>query len=226
MLITKKNIIFNSSLFVIYICLSIITFIFVRNGLHIFLVWNVFLAFIPFVFTILLDKKIINKKIPVIITLLLWLFFFPNSMYIITDLIYINTENFVSNPGPYSPAIYLQDTSSYLAMFHIYLGGVIGLLYGFKSLSVLYEYSKRNAIGKYRDIAVILVFILSAFAIYIGRFFRYNSWDFFRVYSILKDFFTTFSFFTVFFIVSYSILLVIIFYSFKMNFIQDDAKRG
>ncbi len=225
MYITKKNIIFNGAIFILFIFVSIITFIVVKDFLHIFLVWNVFLALIPYALTILIDKKIVKKKIGIIITLLLWLFFFPNSMYIITDLIYINSEEFMAGIGSYDVFLYLQNTPSYLGLFHIYLGGILGLLYGFKSLSVLYQYGKDMKCSKYRDIIVIIIFGLSSFAIYVGRFFRYNSWDIFRVFSIIKDFFESLSWFTVFFILSYTLLLTIIFYSFKYNFLQKNKSE-
>ena len=219
MFITKRNIIFNVSLFVIYIVVSIITYIVVKDFLHVFIVWNLFLAFIPFGLIVLIDKKIVRNKTGIIVILLLWLFFFPNTMYIITDLIYTNVDNFMNNPMPYGSLIYTQDISAYLALFHIYLGGFIGVIYGIKSLQILYDYSKMYKLGKYRDIGVVVIFILSALAIYIGRFFRYNSWDILRVFSIIKDLFLDFSWFTVFFVLSLTLVQVIIFYSFKNNFI-------
>ncbi len=218
MFITKKNIIFNVSLFVIYIVISIITYIVVKDFLHVFLVWNLFLALIPFGLMVLIDKKIVRNKIGIVIVLLLWLFFFPNTMYIITDLIYTNIDNFMNSPGPYESLIYAQDISAYLALFHIYLGGFIGVIYGIKSLQILYSYSKTFKFGKYRDIGFVVIFILSALAIYIGRFLRYNSWDVLRVFSIIKNLFLDFSWFTVFFIFSLTFVQVIIFYSIKNNF--------
>ena len=126
MFITKRNIIFNVSLFVVYIMISIITYIVVKDFLHVFLVWNLFLALIPYTLIILIDKKVIRSRFGIVIALLLWLFFFPNTMYIITDLIYTNMDNFMNNPGPYESLIYTQDISAYLALFHIYIGGFIG----------------------------------------------------------------------------------------------------
>jgi uncharacterized membrane protein len=218
MRITTKNLYKNIALFFMYIVLSIVTFIVTNNFLHIFLVWNLLLAAIPYGIVYLIDNKIIASKAGVAIALLLWLFFFPNSIYIITDLIYTDVDSFVINGGGYTPSVYVQDISSYLALFHIYLGSIIGLIYGFKSLSVLYNLSRNTVAYRYRDILVVSVFFLSGFGIYIGRFFRYNSWEFFKVFQILGDFISTFSWFTVFFILSLTLLQTIIFYSFKSNF--------
>jgi uncharacterized membrane protein len=189
-----------------------------HNFLHIFLVWNLFLALIPLLVVFLLDKKVIKSKIGIVISLLVWLFFFPNSFYIITDLIYVDTNDFVFQSGPYNPTVYLQNIPAYLGLFHIYLGAFIGLIYGYKSINVLYDYSKDYSIlKKYRNILVIFVFGLSSFAIYIGRFFRYNSWDIFKIYQIIKDFFEDLSWFTVFFIGFMTIIQIVVFYLIRTN---------
>lgn len=217
MLITKKNIVFNITIFIAYFLLSIITYLYVKDGLHLFLIWNLFLAMIPYFIALIINKDIIKNKYILFLVFLIWLIFFPNSMYIITDLIYINTENFISELGPYEPVIYLQDSVSYLAMFHIYLGGIISLGFGFKSLIIIYKKFETIKLKKYREICLLLVFFISSIAIYIGRFFRYNSWDFYKIFLILKDFFASFSTFTVFFILSYTILLAVTFKVLIMN---------
>jgi uncharacterized membrane protein len=183
-----------------------------------FLIWNIFLAAIPFGIVYLIDHKLIKSKVSIIIALVFWLFFFPNAIYIITDLIYVDVDFYVLASIGYTPAIYVQDIPSYMALFHIYLGSIIGLIYGFKSINVLYNLSKATVLYKYRDILVVTVFFLSGFAIYIGRFFRYNSWEFFKVFRIITDFISTLSWFTVFFILSLTLLQTLIFYSFKFNF--------
>ena len=216
--ITNKSLITNIILFGIYFIISIITFTVVSDFLHIFLIWNLFLAIIPFLITYLIDRNYLKSKLAIIIALLTWLFFFPNSIYIITDLIYINYKDFINMESLYTSSIYLQNLPAYLALFHIYLGSIIGFIYGFKSINTLYNLSKKTVLGKYRDLITIAVFGLSGFGIYIGRFFRYNSWEFFKVFSILKDFFTNFSVFTVFFILGLTLIQALVFYSIRLNF--------
>ncbi len=218
MYISNRNVIINILIFICYGIFSVITYFVVKDFLHIFLIWNLLLSVIPYIMVFLIDRKIIKKKSLIIIALLVWLFFFPNAMYIVTDLIYTDVSNFISNSGPYQAYIYLQDISSYMALIHIFLGAFLGLMYGFKSLKVLYDYAPDINLKKYRDIVVIAVFGLSSFAIYIGRFFRYNSWDIFRVFTIIARFFDSFSWFTVFFIGSVTILQMIMFYALINNF--------
>jgi uncharacterized membrane protein len=218
MQITNKTLYTNIALFAIYTVFSVITYIVTNNFLHIFLVWNLFLAAIPFGIVYFIDHKIIKDKLWIILSLLVWLFFFPNSIYIITDLIYIDVDVFVISGFGYDPTTFVQDIPSYLALFHIYLGSIIGLIYGFKSVNALYSLSKGTVAFKYRDLIAVLVFILSGLGIYIGRFFRYNSWEILKVFSIIKDFFSTFSWFTVFFILALTVIQVLIFYMFRFNF--------
>ena len=216
--ISNRSVIINLIVFICYVIFSVITYIVVEDFLHIFLIWNLFLSTIPYIIVYLIDREIIKKKWLIIFSLLIWLFFFPNATYIITDLIYTNVDNFIVSSGPYQPLIYLQDVTSYLALMHIFLGAFLGLMYGFKSLKVLYDSSYKIQLHKIRDLLVIGVFGLSGFAIYIGRFFRYNSWDIFRIFSIIKVFFETFSWFTVFFIGSIALLQCILFYVLIINF--------
>lgn len=215
--LSKRTLIFYIGLLVIYFLLSILTFSAVQDGLHLMLGWNVFLAFIPFIIVYILDLKKIKSKAINIVFILLWLLFFPNTIYIITDLIYIDSYHFLSYVGPYSPLTYLQNIEQYLALFHIVFGIIIGYLYGFKSLSVLYNYTRETKLFPYRDLITIGVFAISGLGVYIGRFFRYNSWDLLRVFDIVRDFFTTFTWFTIFFICFITLIQVLIFYSIKFS---------
>ena len=215
MYISKKTLIYYVGLLFAYFGLSVITFLVIEDGLHLMLGWNLFLAFIPFILVFILDRKKIKSKAINIILLLLWLFFFPNSIYIMTDLIYINSSDFMISVGSYSGLNYLQNLEAYLALFHIVVGMIIGLVYGLISINVLYKYCKESVFSKYRDLLIIGVFILSSIGIYIGRFFRYNSWEIIKVWSIISDFFSTLSWFTIFFIFFMTIIQLLIFYSIK-----------
>ncbi|MBI9009893.1 MAG: DUF1361 domain-containing protein [Tenericutes bacterium] len=217
----KKSLVTNIILFAIYLVLSVVTYIVVGNFLHIFLIWNLFLATIPFGIVYLIDQKVLRGKVIITISVLLWLFFFPNSIYIITDLIYTDVYSLVVSGNGYQPTVYIQEIAPYMALFHIYLGSIIGLIYGFKSINALYNLNKTTVFYKYRDLLVIIVFNLSAVGIYIGRFFRYNSWDLFKIFNIINDFFSTFSLFTLFFIVALAIIQILIFYAFRYNFNQE-----
>ena len=77
-----------------------------------FLVWNIFLAIIPYVITMYLsDKKKLNK-ISFIVAFSAWLAFLPNAPYIITDLYHLSRK--ISEA--------LITTSIFLSAFGVYIG--------------------------------------------------------------------------------------------------------
>ena len=61
---------------------------------HIFLAWNLFLAWIPFVLALALYDRARRRSSPAILGALAcgWLLFFPNAPYILTDMIHSRSE--------------------------------------------------------------------------------------------------------------------------------------
>ena len=56
-----------------------------------FLIWNLFLAIIPYcISTIVKDKMQQSSKLKLVLTLLIWLLFLPNAPYIITYFIHLH----------------------------------------------------------------------------------------------------------------------------------------
>ncbi|WP_223601813.1 DUF1361 domain-containing protein [Chryseobacterium sp. GVT01B] len=127
-----------------------------------FLNWNLFLAWIPLLLSSFILAFNIKSKISLIFIIIVWILFFPNSPYILTDLFHLRARNSV--PIWYDLIVIL----SYVWT---------GLICGFISLNdiekSLSEYGKRNSIN-----AVIIFFLfMSSFGVYLGRFLRWNSWD-------------------------------------------------
>ena len=56
---------------------------------YVFLLWNLFLAWVPFKISALLAKRKLNKNWLSILLFGSWFLFFPNALYIITDLIHL-----------------------------------------------------------------------------------------------------------------------------------------
>src|SRR5687767_7738955 len=81
-------------LFILSVCcfsLSVFRIQVTQSPMYIFLNWNLFLAFLPWMFSSLL---IINpawqsRKIVVAAFIGVWLLFFPNALYILTDLFHL-----------------------------------------------------------------------------------------------------------------------------------------
>lgn len=160
---------FQSALFigllsVFCVALSIIRIELSETRHFFFLNWNLFLAFVPWLLTVILmmSPHLQKKRLVVFGMLAIWLLFFPNASYILTDL------------------FHLRHSSSMPIWFDLVLilsFAWTGLLYGFLSLwnleELLEQFLSKRAIT---IISVFLMFV-SSFGIYIGRYLRWNSWD-------------------------------------------------
>ena len=146
-------------------CLLLCTRIIITGHLtYVFLVWNLFLAFLPFAITEWLWSIIRKEKNKLLLMafVAMWLVFVPNSFYILTDLFHL--EKFHSAPKWFD----------LLLIFSFAWNGlVLGILSVRKAELILEIYSGRG----FSLFIVFIVMWLNAFGIYIGRYLRYNSWD-------------------------------------------------
>jgi uncharacterized membrane protein len=139
------------------------------SGRYGFLIWNLFLAWIPFLisyftYTLPLKRRWINTIIP--ISAFFWLIFFPNAPYILTDFQHL------ANPTGELPVWYDVMMLIWFAF--------TGLLLGMVSLFLMQEIMRRE-FGRWLGWAfVALVTALSSAGVYMGRFLRWNSWDILR----------------------------------------------
>lgn len=143
--------------------LSLTRYIVTGSYMYIFLNWNLFLAFIPWLIStavIVYDYQ--HKKRGLIILLLSWLAFFPNSPYILTDLFHLRSNS--SAPVWFDWVLILSFAWT-------------GLMFGFASLrdieGILGGWVKRGYIVP----LIVLLLFVAAFGVYVGRFLRWNSWD-------------------------------------------------
>lgn len=138
------------------------------SGRYGFLIWNLFLAWIPFIIayfahTITLQRKLLYIVIP--IAAFFWLIFFPNAPYILTDFQHL------AKPSPELPVWYDVIMLIWFAF--------TGLLLGVVSLFLMQEIIRRE-FGRWLGWGLVAaVTALSSAGIYVGRFLRWNSWDIF-----------------------------------------------
>jgi uncharacterized membrane protein len=158
---TTKSLIYLSLLCV---CLEIVRLYYSENIKYIFLIWNLFLAWVPFFLTKLAQKTATKSKMGTILLLCVWLLFFPNSPYIITDLLHLNG--------------YKQDILWFDTLL-IFLYAATGLLISLNSLHAAQQIFKAY-FGKTTTWFILFTTtLLSGFGIYLGRYCRLNSWDLF-----------------------------------------------
>jgi uncharacterized membrane protein len=136
------------------------------SGRYGFLIWNLFLAWIPFVisyftYTVTLRRTWIYLVIPV--AAFFWLIFFPNAPYILTDF-----QHLAYSAG--------ELPVWYDVMLLIWFA-FTGLLLGMVSLFLMQEVIRRE-FGRWVGWAfVAAVAGLTSAGVYMGRFLRWNSWD-------------------------------------------------
>ncbi len=134
-----------------------------------FLFWNLFLAIIPMGVALLLHY-FYGKwgKLAIILGSCLWLLFYPNAPYMISDTIHVD-ENC-------PPAF--QNLQIYDALI-IFLLAILALLYGFFSLKIMKNIFSCMFGRKWSLFIINFCVVLSSFGIYLGRILRLNSWDLF-----------------------------------------------
>jgi uncharacterized membrane protein len=140
-----------------------------------FLNWNLFLAFVPWLFSSLLIiyPGLQRNNITIVTLVFLWLLFFPNSPYILTDLFHLQLKT--SMPIWFDLVLILSFAWT-------------GLMFGLMSLWdiewIIGRRIKRNLLPVF---SFVLIF-LGSFGIYVGRYLRWNSWDIIKEpYGLLYD---------------------------------------
>ncbi|MGA3150632.1 MAG: DUF1361 domain-containing protein [Candidatus Saccharimonadales bacterium] len=130
-----------------------------------FIPWNLLLAWLGLVFGWLLVRQLKITRWASwqnIALSLLWLFFLPNTWYVLTDFVHVYATGEISE---------LYDIVMINALV------IAGFVLGFTSLYMVHkELFKR--FGEKRSLYLVAgIILLSSFAIYLGRNLRWNSWD-------------------------------------------------
>ncbi len=129
-----------------------------------FLIWNLLLAYIPYLITTYLLNRSVQQanKYQLLIPLSIWLLFLPNSFYIVTDLIHLKHSDVNCH------WMDLIIISSYAC-----LGFVLGILSILDFEQLFSKYYSRHTLR----FIIPLLCLLCGFGIYMGRILRFNSWD-------------------------------------------------
>lgn len=140
--------------------------IYTNEAYYGFLLWNLFLAWLPLVFAIWAHRNYLRggKAISIMMPAFFWLLFFPNAPYIITDLIHMR-----SRPGV---------PSWYDAMM-VFGFAFTGFLIGLSSLYLIHRMLQQVLTAWKSWLLILGLMVMSGYGIYIGRVLRWNSWDLF-----------------------------------------------
>jgi uncharacterized membrane protein len=142
-----------------------------------FLIWNLFLAWIPLGLAALAwrqaQRRGVLARILVVPTAIVWLLFFPNAPYIVTDFVHIG--EFHDNAPIWFDVM--------LIAWYAWTGMLLGIF----SLRLMQDIVSRamGAVAGWALVAVVTV--LGSIGIYLGRFLGWNSWNVFQAPLALYD---------------------------------------
>jgi uncharacterized membrane protein len=146
------------------VALVIARMIYTRDTHYAFLIWNLFLAWLPMIFVLLArehEKAGANPGWRFFAFGGAWLLFFPNAPYIFTDIVHIT--RFYSH--------------FWADLVLVLITALTGLVIGFVSLYLMQSAVRRMAGEMASWLFIAAVAGLSSFGICLGRFLRLNSWD-------------------------------------------------
>lgn len=144
--------------------LSVFRYVYTDTGTFLFLNWNLFLAFIPWLFSSILAMypSIRKRRTAAAILVCLWLLFFPNAPYILTDLFHLRWNT---------------NMPLWFDLVLILCYAWTGLLFGIFSLWDIEKILSLRVSKKVLPFITVGLLFLGAYGIYLGRYLRWNSWD-------------------------------------------------
>ena len=127
---------------------------------YFFYPWNLLLAIIPYSFSRALQHAKNNIKAWLLIAG--WLLFFPNAPYLVTDVFHFQER-------PPVPQWY--------DLILVISGAWNGLVLGILSLMQVEQFLQLYVKPKIVQLSSVLFALLCGYGVYVGRYWRFNSWD-------------------------------------------------
>jgi uncharacterized membrane protein len=147
--------------------ISFLAFRFFYSGTYNYLnlLWNLFLAWMPYIFSVFASYfygHAPRRWWLISIFIALWLVFFPNAPYIVTDFYYLDPR----------PPVPLWFDISLIAIFAF--TGCFLAIASLRTIHLIIDKSLGKIIGW---VFALFTLGLASLGVYLGRFGRYNSWD-------------------------------------------------
>lgn len=173
--------------FFIYLILTIPIYLLTHDLAHATMVWNFFLAILPLLFA----KQFVryadqSSKVPAVCYAVLWLLFFPNAPYMVTDFVHISGLQYTVRT-PSGSFFYSPDLLAWARVMHIGIGVLAGTLTGLLSLYLVHRLLLQRLKSAPAFAVIAASCLLSGYGVYIGRFLRLNSWDVLKPFSLLSQ---------------------------------------
>jgi uncharacterized membrane protein len=145
------------------VSLSVLRVIATDSLMFLFLNWNLILAILPWIITQAVQyNRIQLSRFKLSMLIFVWILFFPNSPYILTDLFHLHKGG---------------DMPLWYDLVLILSFAFTGLLFGMLSLMRIEQYLQKYFSHRTVIMAIGFMLFLSGFGVYLGRYLRFNSWD-------------------------------------------------
>jgi uncharacterized membrane protein len=137
-----------------------------RTDAYLNLPWNLLLAWVPFCVALVVYDQARRGAgaLPLLGLAGLWLLFFPNAPYLVTDFKYLRM---IDNAPRWFDIVLLSAAA------------LTGLALGFLSLFLIHSVAERRLGAVWAWLGVWALLLVSSVGVFLGRFLRFNSWDVF-----------------------------------------------
>lgn len=128
--------------------------------------WNLFLSWIPLLVAFMVDVSVKRfGKLPIWVGFwsVLWILFFPNAPYMITDLVHLSGD--------------MRHDLTWHDMIMLFFYAEVSLFNGLVSVYWMHRCWQKTYTKTLGNILLAISFPLAGFGIYLGRMQRWNSWD-------------------------------------------------
>lgn len=185
------------------------------------MVWNLFLAVLPLLFALLCNACSgpgVLEKVSFVLFAVLWFVFFPNSPYLITDFIHIAD-------GDAGSAFFQTDLSDWVKLVFIGGGVFLGTAAGMLSLYIIHRLLRKRKGPVLSCLLIGIICLASGYAIYIGRFLRYNSWDLLKPRILLQHLKQDFNLFSLQYSALFACYTLLCYFVFYFLYHRDESRK-
>ncbi|NQJ73515.1 DUF1361 domain-containing protein [Streptococcus suis] len=188
---TPKNLLIH--LFFVIICVGML----LNDVQNTELIWNMFWALIALDFAILVRQN--DHLASKLLITPFWLFFYPNTFYVLTELVNIQFS---------STALWERGS---LLLFMLYIPSILfGIMAGVESLEAIFKGYNIKFYGL-RLLIIGSLSLFASYAIYIGRYANIRSWDIFtRPVTVFTSMISAISWETFPFIFGFTLLQIMV----------------
>src|SRR6185312_3671047 len=167
--------------------LVIIRMVHAHSVLFVFMIWNLFLGYVPYMLSGWLGRRLEEKRGRLsgrpgekwgwVAVCLVWLLFFPNAFYMLTDLFHLHDSRNPRVPEWFDLAMIFSFAWNGLLLGVLSLRQMERLLENKRLSKAIFGPRLQVPLPYPTAVFVYPVIALSALGVYTGRYLRYNSWD-------------------------------------------------